>query len=200
MDIKYIVLVGIVLAVAVFFFLRWHFRNEKDLKLRKDLDSLGIPKHKALFKHDYVSPGGVVIRSTVPVPDSAMAQIENGISRTIDRHSRHYPHWTKAKKLSDYAVLFVDPMATNVINEPGSPAILVRGVQAAGTCIGVWQFAAAERPYMVIPHQQETSWRYAEYLNNTAAHEGEHLIEFANDFAVFSEWAANDIHPRPFDS
>lgn len=172
----------------------------KDKEIYKNLDDVGIPKSEAKFKHTFVSPGGVKVLSTVPVPAVALLEIDDGISRTIRQHAAVYPTWEKNRNLNEWQVLFVEPRAINQQQEPGSPAIHVRGIQSCGTVIGIGYKEAAEREtqFIVLPHQQGQNWRFLNYLNNCAAHESDHLFEFKNDYRIFTIWNSNDIHPRPF--
>lgn len=187
---------GIAAAFAGFYFLRK--RGSIDRGIWKALDSeVGHPKHLAQFKYSYTTPEGARVRSTVPVPDVALNAVDNGIRNQIVRHNRKFPHWNNYRSISDYDVLFVEPTAHNVETEPGSPAILVRGTQSAGSAIGLEPRSAADRPYMVIPHQEAEGWRFINYLMRTAWNESEHVREAVNDYGVFLHYAhTGDIHPH----
>jgi len=91
-------------------------------------------------------------------------------------------------------MLFIDPMATN---RDGSPAIKVKGIQSAGTTIGLGEAPITERPYLVLPHQGDSGWRYTDYLRDASANEADHYIAGCNNLIVF--WwflGRRDIHPH----
>lgn len=184
--------------IAVLVTVYWLWIRQKPLYERfwRDLDGIGIPKHLCTFNYEYTTNGGVKIVSTVAVPSSAFSLIDEGIRNQLVRHTAAFPDWNKFAQLSDYTLVFIEPMATNQINEPGSPALIVGGTQTAGTCIGVWVFAAS-KPTIVLPHQAATDWRYNDYLMRSAWHESEHIREFANDYEEFLRHTGpNDIHPH----
>src|SRR5690606_36903619 len=121
------------------------------------------------------TPQGVSIISTVPVPDQALRIVDNAIADQIRRSRTHYPHWQFWGKHSAYQVIFIDPMATNKITDPGSPAILVRGIQSAGTVIGWWGRAASPRISIVVAHHAATNWQgHTNFQFNAVGNEGEH--------------------------
>jgi hypothetical protein len=171
-------------------------------EMYRNLDHVGIPRSEAEFKGDYKRKWkGMEVQSVVAVPDSALQAVETGYMRTVARHSAQYPQWQRAKTLPEVKILFVEPRTYNVQNEPGSPALLIKGRQSCGTVIGInHEFARdKETQYIVLPHQAKSNWAYLTYLENCSAHEGEHFIEFPNDYQIFSKWNANDPHPRPFE-
>ncbi len=196
MEITAIIVIAAIF-VAIFYFgskLKKSIRTED--RMMSALDDLGIPKHKANFKFDYVTPRGIKVKSTATVPEKALTLIDSGIENQIVRHSARYPSWALGKEHVEYSVLFIEPMATNVETEPGSPALLVKGIQTAGTCIG-------ERPasmplvHIVLPNQGDTDWRYEDYLMFSAWYESEHIRESMNDWDVFYEFVgAGDVHPH----
>lgn len=166
-------------------------------KLWYDLDHLGIARTYCYFKHRYVSRNGVRIVSTVPVPTDAMDLVENGIMEQIRRHSAAHPAWDKFKKLSDYAVVFIDPMGVSEVSLPGAPTLEVMGIQTAGTCIGVSDRPRADQPTIVLPHQADSDWQFENYLMRSAWHESEHVREYANDRGEFLRYiGAGDVHPH----
>jgi hypothetical protein len=166
-----------------------------DDAVHRALDDIGIPKHLSKFKYDAVTPKGIKIRSTVQVPAQTLADIDTGIDELLARYPLKYPQWTSHTKHSDYSVVFVDPMATNVETEPGSPAILVRGYQSAGTNIGACK-TCFPPIHIVAPHQEKEGWRFRQYLINTIWFEGEHIFE-GNDINVWQQYVGgNDSHPH----
>lgn len=174
----------------------------EDKNINQGLDAIGIPSSHAEFKHEYTTPFGVKVRSTVKVPPQALDAIDRGILEQLDRINRAKPEWTNRQSPSQYAVLFVDPMATNVETEPGSPAILIKGVQSAGTVIGWNGDAGMKRSYIVAPHQDATQWRYLDYLKRTIWYESEHDRECnePNERQPSDECryyqTVNDVHPH----
>lgn len=156
------------------------------------------------------TPQGCKVRGVVDLPAAFLAFVDTGIQNQIDRYNVHYPTWENYKKISDYNILVVDPMATNVETDPGSPALLVHGYQSAGTCIGVnpydngkphpaWQFwkRAVRVPWIVVPHQADSNWSHGDYFMNTIHNESEHVREATNDREVFMSYAiTGDVHPH----
>lgn len=140
------------------------------------------------------TPGGVLVISDVTVPADALTAIDEGITNQITRINAAWPGWTVGANLNEYKVFFIDPTATN---QDGSPAILVYGIQSAGTTIGV---ANDGFPYsvLVLPHQQATNWRYRDYLMRSAWHESEHDREWHNNQGVFYYFVqpGMDVHPH----
>lgn len=158
----------------------------------------GIPKHRAEFKKNYRTPGGVEVGSTVDVPANVLPFIDAGIRRQIACYNAKYPTWTKYRNLAEYKVLFVEPSGVSEVSLPGAPIIHVKGYASAGTCIGCNPISSV-RPdlYIVLPHQKAQNWRFTEYLQNASDFESEHVREFPNDYNVFIRWAhEGDIHPH----
>lgn len=192
------IIIGIIIVAActgafIWLFL-WRGRDKDDVW--DGLTDLGIPKDHARWKHDYSD--APYTRSTVEVPSHIFPVVNLGIKGTIFRWGSKFPQWTKARELSDYRVLFVDPQATN---RDGSPAVRVKGIQSAGTTIGLGEAPITERPYLVLPHQADSGWRYTDYLRDSAANEAEHFIAGSNNLIVF--WwflGRRDIHPHDIDS
>lgn len=198
---EWIVLAIILAAVggAAFYLFYWRKRIRLSGTDYDNINAKGIPRPKLKFK--YTSPNSVKVYSTVETPSRVLDFIDAGIRQTINRHKKAYPTWKRGMNLDEWRVLIVNPMATNEINEPGAPALKVKGIQTAGTGIGIEfkEYADREDQYIVIPHQAVKQWIFSQYLMNTVAHEAEHLLEFVNDHEIFTRWNANDIHPRPFD-
>ncbi len=160
--------------------------------MAKEFTRLRIPVPKFEFA-DY-TPLGVKVRSTVSIPSNALNSIDEGIGNQIYRHSAKYPNWNVGKLHSEYSVLLIDPMTTNVENEPGSPAILVQGIQTAGTGI---RDGGEKLVHIVAPHQQNQEWQFKEYFKNTIWFESEHCRENWNDLDVFNRYVGgSDVHPH----
>lgn len=175
----------------------WFVQSQALKKIHQDLTNLGIPKHVSRLKYKQISPMGVRFFSTVKLPVDAMLLVEDGIENQIERHNERFPQWRRYHLLTDYDVIFIDPMATNVETEPGSPALLVKGYQAAGTCIGLDGLPAVDRPHIVLPHQENQEWRFRDYLMRSAWHESEHVREWENDIEVYARFiGAGDVHPH----
>jgi hypothetical protein len=174
------------------------FRNRDPQIIKNNLVTAGIdPKRYANFQKSYTTPRGIAVKSTAPVPPAFLQIIDASIERMIRNHRRAQPTWTKHVNIPDYAVLLIDPMTTNVETEPGSPALLVKGVQTAGTVIGYHPQANLSRPHIVAPHQDEQDWRFQSYFAHTIYNEGEHVIESQNDWGIFMHYAhAGDVHPH----
>ena len=174
----------------------------EEKNINQGLDAVGIPSSHAEFKHSYRTPRGVDVKSTVEVPMNVLFTIDQGILMQLDRINIARPDWKNKLNPNQYAVLFVDPMATNVETDPGSPAILIKGIQSAGTVIGFNGDAGMKQSYIVAPHQADTQWRYIDYLRRTIWYESEHDRECnepdpknpSNDCYHFR--GVNDIHPH----
>jgi hypothetical protein len=136
----------------------------------------------------YRTTKGASVRSSVPVPEAALAAIDEGVSAQI---SRMPAEWMNVRRVADYSVRFTDPEAWN---QDGSPALVVGGIQTAGTVKGL---GSGGDVYILLPHQQSVDWRYLDYLMHSAWHEAEHYSEWFNDREVFDRYAvANDVHPH----
>lgn len=155
----------------------------------------GVPMPNA-FPVNVTSPGGVWVIADVPVPSEALTAIDEGIALQIERSSFYNPTWVNKRHLSDYKVMFVDPMATNVETDPGSPALIVHGIQTAGTVVGVGGDGCNVN-FILIPHQAASNWTHIDYLKQTARNESEHDAEWANDPVIFRSFAiSGDVHPH----
>lgn len=199
-----LIIIAIAAAIAgIWYFLRKSKTAAADSDIWRALSGLGIPKSKAMFAQTYTTPQGVSVRSTVPVPPAALQSIDTGINNQIVRHNAAYPKWDKGKAFPEYRVLFVDPMAFNQYTDPGSPALLINGVQSAGTVIGMTEgnLSPVKEPYIVLPHQQDSQWSHADYLMHSAWNESEHYREWINrDTEPVGKWkeyeGAFDVHPH----
>ena len=130
------------------------------------------------------------IQSVVPIPESAAEAIGRGIVRQI---ATTPAHWTNKREVENYDVVLINP---DRINLDGSPALSVRGIQSAGTVIGVANDGHVPS-VIVLPHQANQNWQFLDYLEQSARHESEHDAEWANDQSVFWQFiGAGDIHPH----
>jgi hypothetical protein len=134
--------------------------------------------------YSYRTSGGARVTSPVAVPAEALAQIDRGLNEQI---ARMPADWMNVRRVAD----FTDPQAWN---QDGSPALVVGGIQTAGTVKGL---GGGGDIYILLPHQQAVDWRYGDYLMHSAWNEAEHFSEWFNDKAVFNQYAvANDVHPH----
>lgn len=118
--------------------------------------------------------------------------IIDALADMIAASQYHNPSWTLGKTTGEYKVFFIPPMATNM---DGSPALLVAGVQTAGTVINTDPNVRPTEPQIVLPEQ--ANWNFLEYLKNSVHNEGEHAREWLNDLNIFLSFTgANDIHPH----
>lgn len=159
--------------------------------IAKEFERLRIPV--PLFKVITKTPSGVQVRSTVEVSGDVLNDIDEGLSRQIVRYNLKYPDWGIGRRHSEYSVLLIDPMVINAENDPGSPALLVQGQQAAGTCI---RDGGEKLVHVVAPHQQAQNWRFHEYFKTTIWFESEHCRLNWNDTALYDHFQGqHDIHP-----
>ena len=184
-----IVVIGILAGVAVFLFF---FLRHRKTKIVVSSVPVTLPPSFPYFWGEHGQPG---IQSVVDVPIAARQAVAEGILNQIVRIDAAKPSWDAYKNLTDYVVYFIDPQATNTVNDPGSPALIIRGVQAAGTCIGVGNDGVS-LPIIVLPHQAASDWIYLDYLMHSAWHESEHIRLWQCDRTTFWYFTgANDIHP-----
>lgn len=176
------------------------------------LDGVGIPKSEAGFKIVTRTPGGSCVRSVVAVPPEALAAIDTGIRTQIERAGSYNPTWTRKTNLNQYRVLFVEPSTfhaphprdgekcTTLVNTPGSPCLLVKGVQSAGTVIGAGTMSPLGQIYIVLPHQQGQQWRFLDYLAASARNESEHDRECSEEGLqgenCIKFQTQSDVHPH----
>lgn len=146
--------------------------------------------------YGFTTPGGVLISSVSSVITSqALEAIDEGITNQLVRITAAHPDWNNKKSLPDYKIMFIEPQTRNQINDPGSPAIFVHGIQSAGTCIGVGNDGFAT-DFIVLPHQSP-DWGFTDYLMHSAWNESEHIREWFNDPVVFNSFlGSGDIHPH----
>lgn len=170
--------------------------NEKE-RIWRSLDAnCGIGKQYSNFKKKYVTPGGARIRSTVAIPTANIQAVDTAINNQFALYAERFPQWDKYNKISDYDILVIDPMAINQVNDPGSPAILVKGQQAAGTTLGVWNYDPAKKPYFVVPHQADSNWSHMQYWIDSLNNETQHGRLAMNDYSRFLYYTGErDIHP-----
>lgn len=188
------VILAIGIVVAAVLYRKFHKRP-----LPNPVDVFGVPLPET-FPINATTPGGIRVASVVPVPDSVLPLLDEGITNQLDRINAAKPEWANYKNLSDYIVLFIEPMATNKETDPGSPAIIVKNglsyTQAAGTCVGLGNQGTGA-PMIVLPHQEATNWSHTDYLMHSVWNESEHVREWTNDQTVFWSFTnAGDIHPH----
>jgi hypothetical protein len=162
-----------------------------------------------------LTPGGVTLRSCVDVPLDAQQAIDRGVAHQIRNSSHYNPGWTAVRTLPEYQFFFVPPTAHNQVNDPGSPALMVRYltmsstvgvIQSAGTCLGVdgTMFIPGKGPVQdpryaspILPEQSVERWQYLNYLEESARNESEHIAEWFNNRDMFKTFAiVGDIHPH----
>ncbi len=142
-----------------------------------------------------VTPKGVAIQAYAAIPqmhfDRLADIVDMGINNLLRATKATRPTWTQSLRHDEYVILFKKPDATN---QDGSPAILVHGIQSAGTVVGVANDGFSP-PMIVLPFQDE--WNHMSYLMYSVWNEGEHYIEWTNDHTEFMQFAvAADIHPH----
>ncbi len=140
------------------------------------------------------TPKGVGVISVVDnIPAEALLKIDEGVEGAIRSYRAVQPTWNAVP--SDYLVMFIEPQATNM---DGSPAVLVNGIQSAGTVIGVGSHARLySPPVVVVPHQKATNWRHLKYLKFSVWNEFEHRLEAQFNESLFYYYAViNDSHPH----
>lgn len=188
---------GAAFGIWLYFWLR--DLNEKQ-RIWRSLDAnCGIGKQFSNFRKKYTTPGGARVRSTVEIPANFITAIDTAINNQFALYATRFPGWTKYAHVSDYDILVIDPMATNEVNDPGSPAILVKGHQASGTTIGVWNYDAVDRPYFVVPHQVESGWSHLPYWIDSIDNETQHGRLAMNDYSRFLYYQGErDLHPIGF--
>lgn len=143
----------------------------------------------------YRPDGGMYYTSLVinePLHTIIGQTIVDGLTDMLAAEQYAHPLWTNKMTTKDYKVFFIAPMATN---QDGSPALLVGGVQSAGTTINTNPQFPGTDPEIVLPEQAQ--WNYLEYLKESVHNEGEHACEFNNDINVFLSFTGpNDVHPH----
>lgn len=194
----------VVLLVPLFVISCDQFNGNK--KIWRSLDLMGIPADNARFNQEFITPRGVKIKSVSDIPINILILTDVGITNQLTRITFAHPDWNHFTNPNDYSVLVIEPMVTN---RDGSPAIKVKGIQSAGTVIGLtwaptWKDGkysltgtGIDRPYIVVPSQEAVQWRYTDYWMRSIWHESEHVREGMNDWNDFlNHLGANDIHPH----
>ncbi len=168
------------------------------------LDSIGIPSTAANLQYDYVTPGGVKVRSTQALPQVAIDAIDDGIRTQIARTATYRPQWLAMNSVDRYSVLVIEPTAYSEFDVPGAPLIQLRGGTTAGTVIGVGGTKSLDRAYIIVPHQVGQSWRFIDFFRDAVKNESEHVNECSNpdrnnpepECDLFQGW--KDVHPHQF--
>jgi len=180
--------VSIVVAVLIYWFV---FRKKKQI-LPPLTSGLTIPE--TMIRHPRTDGGDWF--TTNPVAEELRPIIGqiiiDALTEMIAAAHYHNPSWTRYLNTQDYRVFFIPPMATNM---DGSPALLIQGVQSAGTVINTEGQDMTVQPLMVLPEQ--ANWEFRDYLKNSVHNEGEHMIERMNNYAIYLSFTgANDSHPH----
>lgn len=189
-------------------------RQKKKAKSKYVLTySVDIPYEK-LIEQPFFTPGGITVRSYIPVPDSDLELIERGVRHTIT-NARHYnPSWPEPN-LRDIQFFLIPPHTHNVETDSGSPALIVKYLtmagtvgteQTAGTCIGVdgAMFMPGKGPVqdprypsVVLAYEEGETKEHASYFEESARNEFEHLDEWTNNREMFKSFAiVGDRHPH----
>ena len=169
--------------------------SEWDREVRGALNNAGIPDTHSNFKHDYTTPGGIKIRSVVPVPQGWLAKADEGIRQQIDWFAPHAPAWTAGVNLSEYTLLFVEPNylfdwnthqqtppCVTEVDWAGSSCLYINGVKSVGTMIGHddhWNKLDLQ-PAIILPHQAANDWTKTEFFIVSVRHESEHVRLWMN--------------------
>jgi hypothetical protein len=211
--------IGVVLAGIVFLLLSLQKKqNVIDHPVITNID-INVADFDATSYHQ--TPKGVTVRSYQPVPAEALDAVDRGILHQILNASYANPTWTNFARYRDYEVFLIDPQGYTEIDDPGAPALFVRALQpasttqtytikSAGTCIGVGgsilgQFDDTRYPAIVVCHQatpdpahpEQLPWSHLAFLEEAVRNESEHIREWTNDHAVFTQFAiAGDVHPH----
>lgn len=165
------------------------------------VDNLPVPIPPS-FSKTFYQPGYPPVYANVDVPQAALDAIRDGVAKQIRLSSAKFPLWVAVRHPDDYQIFLIDPQATNVETDPGSPALIVHppngigSIQACGTVIGVGNDHNGF-PTLVMPHQVDSNWTHLPYLSSCSRNESEHLAGWANDQAWFWSWyGPNDVHPE----
>lgn len=161
--------------------------------LYRSLDGMGIPTSDAKLKHSYTTPGGARVGSVTQVPAEFLSAIDEGVMLAVERR---VPGWNKITSPAQVRVLIIEPSTyrdpqhprfgakcVNEYTEPGSPCLLVNGVQTAGTVVGIQQLNAVKLAdaALIIPHQALQGWSFRSYFMHSVWYETEHLLECVNE-------------------
>lgn len=192
-DYDWIIYLILAIIVGLYF---WRTRAQVTDGIITGLVDLGMNKaHFTGLKARGKTPSGCPIFSTVDVPVNAQKNFEIGIQNQLNYYSKLYPGWTKKNKISDYALVVVNPSGTSVETLPGAPTINVRGQQASGTVIGLQANTGPDREYIVMPHQAATAWKFYDYWMVTSRNESVHVRMAYNDLNEFAKHLGEaDVH------
>lgn len=192
-------IVGIIIALALLAVILWKLGIFPFKKKPTDYDlaTAQLPvKWPQTFASYHYTPQGVGCNFEAPVSQAEFDRFAPVIDMGIRNLLKGYPpSWSKKINHGDFIIGFIKPTATN---QDGSPALVVNGIQTAGTILG---YNTAFKPVVIVLPQQ-TNWEYLSYLMYSVWHEGEHDAELANDVGLFwSLLGAGDVHPhRPIEN
>lgn len=184
-------MLALILVILIFVFIIIYLTFIR--KKNNGINNLPI-KIPTTFISQKITPLGTIVISVVDYEnENILKMIDEGISGAIRSYQHINSDWIINR--SDIMVMMIDPQATNI---NGSPAVIVNGIQSAGTVLGVGSQANLYSPItIVIPHQKDTDWAYLRYLKFSVWNEMEHCIEWLFNKPLFYTYAVeNDIHPH----
>jgi hypothetical protein len=187
----------------------------KTADLYRAADGYGIPTSDIQFTKHYTTPGGSIVDSVVDVPPAALQALDDGVRIQIEAINRARPDWNLGRTLKEYRFAFIEPTrngvtgqrCVNVETDPGSPCLYIKGIQTAGTVLGIQPFSPLkDHPVIVLPHQGASGWSHLDYLRNSARNESEHRRECFDQIKVDGKYrkppeclqyqGANDVPPH----
>ncbi len=209
MTVLWLIPIGIVIGIGIWYLMRC---KAKAKAIARPLTfSVDIPASVYDATAFALTPNGITTRSTSPVPPEALAAIDRGFTHTAINSKHYNPDWVTGYDPTQAQVFLIPKMATNVETDPGSPALLVKfldaggnieSIQSAGTCIGVagaalWGVTDPRVPSIIICEQSDTNWSHLPYLEEAVRNEFEHIFEWLNNKAMFQTFAiVGDVHPH----
>lgn len=210
MNTEILTVLAIVVAAGAALYFFWYLpkrRKDKqqvqqgcaDTHVSTTAPGLCIPREWA-YQIDRPDGGVCVVEEGVRPDEETLAivnaRIISGLQRMIDATRAVFPDWTNKLTTGEYTIMFVRKMATNM---DGTPALVVGEVQTAGTVINTYLDGSRRgTQYIVLPTPDDwLASNYLPYLEQSVYNEGEHDIEYNNEFAVFVQFiGAGDVHPH----
>lgn len=140
----------------------------------------------------YTTPEGATVKTVNACPSDAeglwLAAIDDGLSDLFERtRGRGYSRYQSHK---EFTIVCYPPTYYTEVEQ--NPALTLKdGRTIAGTVISLTN-PVLEPPFILIAE----NWFKYNYLSDAVRNEGEHIVAFYNDKALF-EFArgANDVHP-----